>query len=570
MVAGLLVAAVLGLFAINYFVDQVIVGVVLNVLVIGLTSFMFSQVLAPNAATLNSPPRFRAVADPGPGRHPADRPDLLPADRRSSTCSTSPSPLVTWALYRTKWGLRVRAVGEHPKAADTVGIKVNRTRFRTILLAGAIAGMGGAFYTLVSVPQFNREMTGGAGYIALAAVIFGKWDPIRATLAALLFGFASNLQGVLSVIGSPVPSQFMLMLPYVVTIFAVAGLVGRSRPPAADGIPYRTTATSAARSDSSARRAGKSQRSADESGQATVRASTATRGQHPGGDQRGALVDAQVALVEVERRAARGPGAEPTHRAGDARRGTRRSPRRPGSGSCSTRPSGPSTRSTAPAEQLGGGRVVDHRRDAAAVVDLGLDAVRRHDVARCSSRTSRSACDQATASSIRTVPPTTPAAGITLGATPARTMPHTTLTPARGSRRRDSTAGSSVISLARAKVRSSVRCGREVWPPLPVSRTSSWSAAPVIGPSRSPTWPTSRVGSQCRQKICSTPSRAPSVDQAQVAPPGMTSSAGWNSSRTRPGSSPAAVHLGQGEAGADQRRRCARRARRRARRPGGC
>ena len=147
--------------------------------------------------------------------------------------------LVTWTLYRTKWGLRVRAVGEHPKAADTVGIKVNRTRFRTILLAGAIAGMGGAFYTLVSVPQFNREMTGGAGYIALAAVIFGKWDPIRATLAALLFGFASNLQGVLSVIGSPVPSQFMLMLPYVVTIFAVAGLVGRSRAPAADGIPYR-------------------------------------------------------------------------------------------------------------------------------------------------------------------------------------------------------------------------------------------------------------------------------------------------------------------------------------------
>ena len=147
--------------------------------------------------------------------------------------------LVAFALYRTRWGLRVRAVGEHPMAADTVGIKVNRTRYRTILLAGAIAGMGGAFYTLVSVPQFNREMTGGAGYIALAAVIFGKWDPIRATLAALLFGFASNLQGVLAVLGSPVPSQFMLMLPYVVTIFAVAGLVGRSRPPAADGIPYR-------------------------------------------------------------------------------------------------------------------------------------------------------------------------------------------------------------------------------------------------------------------------------------------------------------------------------------------
>ena len=237
MAAGLLVAAVLGLFAINYLVDQVIVGVVLNVLIIGLTSFMFSQVLAPNAESLNNPPRFERLAIPVLG----DIPLIGPIFFRQTIVVYllyAAVALVTWALYRTRWGLRVRAVGEHPKAADTVGIKVNRTRFRTVLLAGAIAGMGGAFYTLVSVPQFNREMTGGAGYIALAAVIFGKWDPIRATLAALLFGFASNLQGVLSVIGSPVPSQFMLMLPYVVTIFAVAGLVGRSGPPAADGIPY--------------------------------------------------------------------------------------------------------------------------------------------------------------------------------------------------------------------------------------------------------------------------------------------------------------------------------------------
>jgi len=238
MVAGLLVASVLGLFAINYLVDQVIVGVVLNVLVIGVTSFMFSQVLAPNSASLNDPPRFRSVPIPVLG----DIPLIGPIFFRQTVIVYLlyvAVAAVTWALYRTRWGLRVRAVGEHPKAADTVGIKVNATRYRTILLAGAIAGMGGAFYTLVSVPQFNREMTGGAGYIALAAVIFGKWDPIRATLAALLFGFASNLQGVLSVIGSPVPSQFMLMLPYVVTIFAVAGLVGRSRPPAADGIPYQ-------------------------------------------------------------------------------------------------------------------------------------------------------------------------------------------------------------------------------------------------------------------------------------------------------------------------------------------
>ena len=238
MLAGVLVALVLGVFAISYFVDQVIVGVVLNVLIIGLTSFMYSQVLVPNTEALNSPPRLGPVAIPLLG----DIPLLGPIFFRQSPIVYAlyvAVVAVTWALYRTRWGLRVRAVGEHPKAADTVGINVVRTRYRTLLVAGAIAGAGGAFYTLVSVQAFNREMTGGAGYIALAAVIFGKWDPIKATLAALLFGFASNLQGVLSVLGSPVPSEFMLMLPYVVTIFAVAGLVGRSRAPAAVGLPYR-------------------------------------------------------------------------------------------------------------------------------------------------------------------------------------------------------------------------------------------------------------------------------------------------------------------------------------------
>ncbi|GAA1926150.1 ABC transporter permease [Nocardioides lentus] len=235
-VAGVLVAALLGLFAINYLVEQVIVGVVLNVLVIGVTSFVFAQVLSDNP-DLNSPPRLQSLAIPVLGDIPLVGPILF---RQSPIVYLLyvVVAVVTFALYRTRWGLRVRAVGEHPKAADTVGIPVNRTRFRTVLVAGAIAGAGGAFYTLVAAQGFNREMTAGAGYIALAAVIFGKWDPIRATLAALLFGFASSLQGILSVLGSPVPSQFMLMLPYVVTIFAVAGLVGRSRAPAAVGLPY--------------------------------------------------------------------------------------------------------------------------------------------------------------------------------------------------------------------------------------------------------------------------------------------------------------------------------------------
>ncbi|MDR2999295.1 MAG: ABC transporter permease [Microbacterium sp.] len=237
MAAGVLVALVLGVFAITYFVDQVIVGVVLNVLVIGLTTFLFRQVLAPNQATMNTVTPFKPISIPLLSEIPVIGPILF-----RQTIVVYMMYLVVfivwYGMYRTRWGLRMRAVGEHPQAADTVGINVARTRYMNVLIAGAIAGMGGAFYTLVSVPRFNPEMTAGAGFIALAAVIFGKWDPIKATLAALLFGFATNLQSVLSVIGSPVPSQFMLMLPYIVTIFAVAGLVGRSRPPAADGDPY--------------------------------------------------------------------------------------------------------------------------------------------------------------------------------------------------------------------------------------------------------------------------------------------------------------------------------------------
>ncbi|GGD34924.1 ABC transporter permease [Microbacterium faecale] len=237
ILAGMLVGLVLAVFAITYFVSQIIVGVVLNVLVIGLTTFFFSTVMSDNPDLLNSPEVFPTIPIPLLSEIPVLGPVLF-----RQTIITYLMYVVVFAvsygLYRTRWGLRLRAVGEHPQAADTVGIKVRATRYRAVMLGGAIAGMGGAFYTLVSNPQFGREMTAGAGFIALAAMIFGKWDPIRAALAALLFGFATNLQGVLSVIGSPVPSQFMLMLPYVVTLFAVAGLVGRSRPPAANGQPY--------------------------------------------------------------------------------------------------------------------------------------------------------------------------------------------------------------------------------------------------------------------------------------------------------------------------------------------
>ena len=218
-------------------VDQVIVGVVLNVLVTGLTSFFFTQVLQPNAAQLNAPPRFPRIPIPFLSEIPVIGPVFFRQTIIVYLVYVAVA-VVYVGMFHTRWGLRLRAVGEHPQAADTVGIKVNATRFWNVLLAGAIAGIGGTVFTIGNGIAFNKEMTAGAGFIALAAVIFGQWDPIKATLAALLFGFASSLQNTLNIIGSPVPSEFMLMLPYLVTIFVVAGVVGKSRAPAADGKPY--------------------------------------------------------------------------------------------------------------------------------------------------------------------------------------------------------------------------------------------------------------------------------------------------------------------------------------------
>jgi ABC-type uncharacterized transport system permease subunit len=237
MLAGVLVGMVLAAFSIKYFVDQVIVGVVLNVLVIGLTGFLYSQVMAPNAALLNQPARFERINVPLLSEIPIVGPVFFRQTLIVYIMYVAVA-VVYYGIFHTKWGLRLRSVGEHPQAADTVGINVAATRFWNVSIAGAVVGLGGAYFTLGSVGAFGKEMTAGAGFIALAAVIFGRWDPIRATLAALLFGFASNLQNVLSIIGSPVPSEFMLMLPYLVTIFAVAGLVGQSRGPAASGKPY--------------------------------------------------------------------------------------------------------------------------------------------------------------------------------------------------------------------------------------------------------------------------------------------------------------------------------------------
>jgi general nucleoside transport system permease protein len=235
--AGALLGAMLAVFAIRYLVDQVVLGVVLNVFAAGLTQFLYDRVLTPYQNTLNSPATFRAVKIPLLG----DIPVIGPVFFDSSVflyITYAMLILVQVSLFSTRWGLRVRAVGEHPVAAETVGIRVLPTRYRNVILAGLLAGTGGAYLSIGSVGSFQPNMSSGMGYIALAAVIFGRWTPLGSMGAALLFGFTLELQSVLASINVPIPSNILLMTPYVVTIVAVAGLVGHVRAPHADGQPF--------------------------------------------------------------------------------------------------------------------------------------------------------------------------------------------------------------------------------------------------------------------------------------------------------------------------------------------
>ncbi|MDR1808532.1 MAG: ABC transporter permease [Propionibacteriaceae bacterium] len=236
--AGALIGALLALFAVRYWVDHIIVGVVLNVLVTGLTSYLFSTVMQTNSGTFMRSVSLPKVSLPLLSQIPVLGPILFRQNVLTYIMFIAVVALQVY-LFRSRWGLRMRACGEHPKAADTVGIKVNRTRIRNTILGGAIAGLGGAYFTVAAGLAFGKEMSAGRGYIALAAMILGGWKPKGAIAAALLFGFADNLQGALGVVGVAIPSQFMLMAPYLVTIFAVAGIVGKVRPPAQEGTAYK-------------------------------------------------------------------------------------------------------------------------------------------------------------------------------------------------------------------------------------------------------------------------------------------------------------------------------------------
>ena len=236
--AGSLVAIVLAVFAIAYRVDQVVLGVVLNTLILGLTGYLYNALLTGQYSnTLNNPATFNPVKIPLLG----DIPIIGPVFFDSSVFLYITYIVlagVQIGLTRTRWGLRTRAIGEHPQAADTVGIRVIALRYQNVILAGLIAGIGGAYFTVGSVGSFGIDMSSGEGYIALAAMIFGRYTPFGAIGAALLFGFTTQLQSILSSINVPIQSNLLLLTPYVVTIIVVAGLVGKVRGPRAEGVPF--------------------------------------------------------------------------------------------------------------------------------------------------------------------------------------------------------------------------------------------------------------------------------------------------------------------------------------------
>jgi ABC-type uncharacterized transport system permease subunit len=233
---GGMIGLLLALLTVTYKLDQIIAGVVINMLVLGLTSYAMSQVLVVHRE-LNQAPVFRAIEIP----FLSDIPILGPMFFAHNVFVYAALIMLvsaTYYLFHTRSGLRARAVGEHPRAADTLGLDVYRIRYVNVVLGGMVAGFGGAWFTLGAVGQFDENMTAGRGFIGLAAMIFGRWHPLGVLAAALVFGFADTLQQKLVILQTPVPAEFLAMAPYVVTIIVVAGLVGRARAPAADGQPY--------------------------------------------------------------------------------------------------------------------------------------------------------------------------------------------------------------------------------------------------------------------------------------------------------------------------------------------
>jgi len=237
LLVGGLIAAAHAYLVIRFKVDQIVSGVAINIFGAGLTSFLSSRFLEKNTDVLNNSGVFPTISIPVLDRIPVLGPMLF-ENNIIIYLMLVIVVVMHIMLFYTPWGLRTRAVGEHPKAADTLGINVYFVRYVNVILGGMIAGLGGAYFTIGSVGRFDELMTAGKGFIGLAAMIFGKWTPIGAFASSLIFGFADSLQVKLQILRVPIPTEFLLMAPYIVTMIILTGVVGRAIPPAADGQPY--------------------------------------------------------------------------------------------------------------------------------------------------------------------------------------------------------------------------------------------------------------------------------------------------------------------------------------------
>lgn len=237
IVMGGLVAALHAYLVIRFKVDQTVSSVAINIFGAGATAFISSRFMQRAGDMLNNSGTFPIISIPALSKIPVLGPVLF--ENNLIVYLTIVLVIAMHILlYYTPWGLRTRAVGEHPKAADTLGINVYLMRYVNVILGGMIAGLGGAYFTIGSVGRFDEAMTAGKGFIGLAAMIFGNWNPIGAYTSSLIFGFADSLQVKLQILRIPIPSEFLLMAPYIVTMIILTGVVGRAVPPAADGQPY--------------------------------------------------------------------------------------------------------------------------------------------------------------------------------------------------------------------------------------------------------------------------------------------------------------------------------------------
>lgn len=235
VISSMLLAWIHAVASIKFKTDQIISGTVINILATGITGYLYRQFLATNLPA-------------GPGTFPKMPIPVLKDIPIIGRILFNQQPLtyimiilviiMQYVLFSTPWGLRVRAVGEHPRAADTLGVDVERTRYINVLIGGLIAGLAGAWFTLESADVFNPGMTNGRGFIGLAAMIFGKWTPIGSLIGSLIFGLGSSVTTTIGIYRPDIPSQIPEMLPYILTIIVLTGVVGRAIAPAADGLPY--------------------------------------------------------------------------------------------------------------------------------------------------------------------------------------------------------------------------------------------------------------------------------------------------------------------------------------------